>query len=279
MTPQVMDARRGAGSVGPMAAAAAVDAPVGDLLRRWRRHRRVSQMELGLEAGVSTRHLSFVETGRAHPSRGLLLRLARELEVPLRERNALLLAAGYAPAYRETPLAAAAMAPAREAIERVLAAHEPFPAVVTRRWELVAANRPLLALLEGLPPGLVAPPVNVLRLALHPDGLMTRVVNRAQWRAHLLERLHREVLAGADPALAALEHELRALPAPDGDDGSEQPGGSLFVPLVLRHGHRQLALISTVATFGTPLDVTPSELVIESFHPADAATAEALAAA
>jgi transcriptional regulator with XRE-family HTH domain len=192
-------------------------APVGELLRHWRQHRRWSQLELAEEAGVSTRHLSCLETGRALPSREMLMRLSERLQVPLRERNRLLTAAGYAPMYRERPLADPAMQPAQAAVERVLQAHEPFPALaVDRHWNLVAHNRAAGALMAGLPEDLLAPPVNVLRASLHPRGLAPRIANFAAWRDHLFERLAHQVQASGDPALAELADELRAMPAPPG---------------------------------------------------------------
>jgi transcriptional regulator with XRE-family HTH domain len=243
---------------------------VGPLLREWRQRRRLSQLDLAVEAEVSSRHLSFVETGRSQPSRELVLHLAERLDVPLRERNALLLAAGYAPVYRETPLDAPDMAPVRDALDRILAAHAPFPAVVVDRgWSLVAANDPALGLLtSGVSPTLLEPPVNALRVSLHPDGLAPRIGNLAEWSAHLLDRLRRERDVSGDPALAALYDELRAYPRVV--ERVEHAGPALFVPLELDG----LRFFSTVATFGTALDVTLAELSIESFFPADAATRE-----
>ncbi len=189
--------------------------PLGALLRAWRGRRGQSQLALALDAGVSQRHLSFVESGRTRPSRDLVLRLAAHLDVPLRERNRLLLAAGFAPLFAERPLADPALAAARAAVERGRAAHAPFPALaVDRRWTLVAANGALPRLLDGAAPALLAPPVNVLRLALHPDGLAPRIVNHAEWRAHLLERLRHQAAAAGDDALAALHDELQGYPAP-----------------------------------------------------------------
>ena len=258
---------------------------VGVLLRDWRQRRRLSQLDLSLEAEVSTRHLSFVETGRSTPSRELVLHLAEHLDVPLRERNTLLLAAGYAPTYRQTPLDADDMAPVREAVEKILAGHDPYPAVVVdRQWNLVAANDALLMVLtDGVDPVLLAPPANVLRASLHPDGLAPRIVNFRQWTDHLLERLDRQIAASGDPALVALRDELLPLPGVAGPrevaDADADPAARLFVPLVLRTGDGPpLRFFSTVATFGTALDITVAELAIESFFPADEATALALAA-
>jgi transcriptional regulator with XRE-family HTH domain len=254
---------------------------VGSLLRDWRQRRRMSQMDLSLEAEVSTRHLSFVETGRSKPSRELVLHLAEHLDVPLRERNALLLAAGYAPSYPQSPLDAGAMAPVRAALDAILAGHEPFPAVVVdRRWDLVTANRPALALLaEGVDPALLAPPVNTLRLVLHPDGLAPRVGNLEEYSAHLLDRLRRQADASGDDGLVALHEELAGYPGVR-DDGPvhASPADLLFVPLVLRTAGETLTFFSTIATFGTALDITIAELAVESFFPADEVTSAALRA-
>jgi transcriptional regulator with XRE-family HTH domain len=252
--------------------------PVGELLRQWRERRRLSQLALALEAEISTRHLSFVETGRSQPSREMVLRLAEPLDLPLRERNRLLVAAGYAPVYPETALEAPPMAAVRAAVRQVLAAHEPYPAVVVdRAWTLVDANASVALLTAGVAPALLAPPANVLRASLHPDGLAPRIVNLGEWRAHLLGRLRRQIAFTADPELARLYDELRAYPCDQPEPEVELPGpGDIVVPLRLRHGDRELAFFSTVATFGTPLDITVAELAIEAFYPADAATAAAL---
>jgi len=255
---------------------------VGELLRDWRQRRRLSQLDLASEAEVSTRHLSFVETGRSRPSRELVLHLADHLDVPLRERNGLLLAAGYAPVYQETPLDATEMTPVREALDKILAGHEPFPAVVVdRRWDLVSANRPAMAILtEGIAPELLAPPVNALRVTLHPDGLAPRIANRGEWSSHLLTRLDREAMLSVYAALLALGDELRRYPGVEAGSSTAHPAHLLFVPLVLRTPAGQgLRFFSTLATFGTALDVTLAELSIESFFPADEATAAALRAA
>ncbi|BCB87410.1 helix-turn-helix domain-containing protein [Phytohabitans suffuscus] len=243
---------------------------VGQLLRRWRQVRRLSQLELAIQAEVSTRHLSFVETGRAAPSREMLLRLADHLDVPLRDRNELLLAAGYAPAYPAAPLDSPELTAVRDAIRQILAGHEPYPAVVVdRAWRLVDANTSVAVLTEGVAPELLAPPLNVMRLTLHPDGMAPRVANLPQWRAHLLERMRRQLLTG-DDELAALYDELRGYPGGEPGADVETPGPSSFaVPLRLRHRERELAFFSTTATFGTPLDITVAELAIESFFPAD----------
>jgi transcriptional regulator with XRE-family HTH domain len=253
-------------------------APLGTLLRDWRRRRRLSQLDLALEAGVSPRHLSFVETGRSRPSREMVLHLAEQLDVPLRDRNQLLLAAGFAPAYAERGLDAPELGPVRDAIGLVLSGHEPYPAVVVDRWwDLVAGNRPVSLFTAGAAPALLEPPVNVLRLALHPDGTAPRIANLAEFRAHLLERLRRHVALTADERLAALQDELEGYPAPAGDE-VRGVGADIVVPLRLRppEGGAELRFFSTVATFGTAVDVTVAELAIEAFFPADEATARAL---
>jgi len=254
--------------------------PVGELLRQWRERRRLSQLELSIQADISTRHLSFVETGRSSPSRDMVLQLAAELEVPLRERNRLLLAAGFAPVYTETPLDAPRMAAVRAAVRQVLTGHEPYPAVVVdRAWRLVDANGSVAVLTDGVATHLLQPPVNVLRASLHPEGMAPRIVNLAEWRAHLLSRLRRQVDASGDAELAALEAELRDYPGGQPPPEAE-PGGrdDIVVPLRIRYRGRELAFLSTVATFGTPLDITLAELSIESFYPVDGATAEVLRA-
>lgn len=253
--------------------------PVGALLREWRQRRRLSQFELALESGVSSRHLSFVENGRSRPSAEMVIHIAEHLDVPLRDRNHLLLAAGYAPAYAQHDLDAPELGPVRDAIEQVLRAHEPYPAlVIDRHWGLVSSNRPVGALIEGVAAHLLEPPVNVLRLSLHPEGLAPRIANLHQWREHLLDRLARDAVATGDPALSALHEELAAYPA--GEPGAElDPAfADIAVPLRLRHGDGELAFLSTKTTFGTAVDVTVAELSVESFFPADKATAEAMQA-
>jgi transcriptional regulator with XRE-family HTH domain len=260
-------------------ATASRPAPVGGLLRQWRLRRRRSQLDLAAEAGISTRHLSFIETGRAKPSREMVLHIAEHLEVPLRERNALLLAAGFAPLYRESGLDAPEMQPVREALDRLLAAHEPYPAVVVdSRWNLVSANRSVAILVEGVAPALLAPPANVLRASLHPEGLAPRIANFEEWSAHLLTRLERQVALTADEGLARLLEELRGYPrVPPRPLFPELEGAEkVFVPLRLRTAAGELAFFSTVTTFGTALDVTLAELAVEAFYPADAPTAAAL---
>jgi transcriptional regulator with XRE-family HTH domain len=254
-------------------------AGVGDLLRHWREHRRLSQLQLAIQADISTRHLSFVETGRSRPSREMVLHLADELEVPLRERNRLLLAAGYAPVYRERTFDEPGMAPVREAVRQVLTGHEPYPAIVVdRRWNLLDANAAATGLFTTLiGERLRTPPVNVLRVSLHPKGLARHIVNLGEWRAHLLGRLRRQAAGTGDAELTALYQELRDYPCDQPEPAVEVPGpGDVTVVLRLRQGPETLAFFSTIATFGTPLDVTVAELMIEAFFPADAATGEVL---
>lgn len=252
---------------------------VGDLLREWRRRRRVSQLVLAAEADVSARHLSFVETGRSKPSREFVLHMAEHLDVPLRERNTLLLAAGYAPMYHETSLDADDMSPVREALDKILTAHEPFPALVlNRHFEFVSANRPLMALLaDGVSPKLLEPPLNVYRVALHPDGLAPRIVNFDEWSHHLLDRVRRSWLSSGDPVLEALLDELSSLPGVNTSTRIDAaPSDRLVELLILRAGDRDVRMFTTLATFGTAVDITIAELAIESFFPADQRTAEFL---
>lgn len=252
----------------------------GEHLRHWRQQRRLSQLDLAQEADISTRHLSFVETGRSTPSREMVLRLAERLAIPLRERNALLVAAGYAPMYRERPFDDPELAPARKAVELILRSHEPYPALaVDRHWNMVAANRALPHLLAGADPGLLQTPVNVLRLSLHPRGLAGSIANLSQWRAHLFERLRQQIHATGDGALAALLEELKSYPVPEGG-GEHLQGEHLGVamPLRLRTPTGVLSFISTTTVFGSPVDITLQELALETFFPADESTAEALRA-
>jgi transcriptional regulator with XRE-family HTH domain len=251
---------------------------VGELLRGWRERRRLSQLDLALQAEVSTRHLSFIETGRASPSREMLLHLADQLDVPLRERNALLLAAGYAPVYVEAGLDSPQLAAVRAALRQILTAHEPNPAVVLdRHWNVVDANTGLGIFLSGVDStALVQPPVNVLRLSLHPQGVASRIVNLGQWRAHLLSRLRRQVARTNDPQLINLQAEVQTYPCTVHTPEIDIPGpGEVVVPLRFRHqqADHDLSFISTMAVFGAPLDITVEELAIELFFPADAATA------
>jgi transcriptional regulator with XRE-family HTH domain len=253
--------------------------PVGDLLREWRQRRRMSQLDLALEADISTRHLSFVETGRAQPSRDMVLNLAEQLAVPLRERNVLLVAAGFAPVFPERPLQDPAMQAARKAVDLVLAGHEPYPALaVDRHWTLVVANKPVSLLLAGVDAKLLQQPVNVLRLSLHPDGLASRIANFREWRAHILARLHRQIDNSADAILLKLIEELKAYPTPPGSKPPRPQVGfaGIAVPLELVTDHGTLSFLSTTTVFGTPVDISLSELAIESFFPADQTTKEAM---
>lgn len=255
--------------------------PVGGLLREWRRRRRMSQLDLACEADISTRHLSFLETGRSLPSRDMVLHLAERLDVPLRERNVLLVAAGYAPVFSERPLEDPALRAAREAVEMILAGHEPYPALaVDRHWTLVASNDAVGRLLASADPSLLRPPVNVLRLSLHPEGLAPRIANLSEWRSHLLARLRRQIDVTADPVLAELMDELCGYPTPGGAGSDTHAAGGEYggvaVPFRLVTEGGALSFLSTMTVFGTPVDVTLSELALESFFPADRATAEAL---
>jgi transcriptional regulator with XRE-family HTH domain len=255
----------------------------GELLREWRRRRHQSQLALALDAGVSQRHLSFVESGRAQPSREMVLRLAEQLDVPLRERNRLLVAAGYAPVFQERSLDDPALGAVHRAIERVLRAHEPYPALaIDRHWTLVAANRAVAPFLAAASPALLTPPVNVLRLSLHPDGLAPRIANLSQWRPYLLQRLQHESDLTGDPQLDELLTELRGYPTPRDRAGSPvstatvHADSRVFVPLQLETDAGVLSFLSTTTVFGTPVDVTVAEIALECFFPADDATAEHL---
>ena len=252
---------------------------VGDLLRHWRQRRHLSQLDLAVEVEVSTRHLSFMETGRAVPSRQMLLRVAERLEVPLRERNKLLLAAGYAPMFSEHGLEADAMSTVREAIQRVLSAHEPYPALaVDGHWHLLDANRAVAPLMAGAAPWLLASKINVLRLSLHPEGIASQIENLGEWRAHVLHRLQRQCEQTGDPFLATLYDELAGYPVPVEATTADHAAGAIAVPLRLRTPAGVLSFLSATMVFGTPRDVTLSEIAIETFLPADALTAAALAA-
>jgi transcriptional regulator with XRE-family HTH domain len=247
----------------------------GDLLRQWRQRRRLSQLDLAIAADVSSRHLSFVETGRSRPTSDMILRLAEHLDVPLRDRNALLLAGGYAPAYSERGLAAPELQAVQSALRKVLKGHEPYPAVVVNRWwELVDANAGIALFTRQVKPELLEPPVNVLRLSLHPDGMAPRIANLPEWRAHLLARLRHQAEAAGDTRLAGLHDELAAYP---GGQAEPPPARTdVVVPLRYRASGRDLSFLSITAVIGTPMDVTVSELAIESFYAADAPTAAAL---
>lgn len=243
----------------------------------------MSQLDLACEADISTRHLSFLETGRSRPSRDMVIHLAERLDIPLRERNRLLVAAGFAPAFPERPLDDPAMTPVRQAIDQVLTGHEPYPALaVDRHWTLVAANKMVAPMMAGAAPTLVEPPINVLRLSLHPDGIAPNIVNYGEWRSNILERLRREVDLTADPVLTDLLEELHTYPAPDRarltPHSMAVDPTAVFIPLKFRTDAGILSFFGTTTVFGTPVDVTLSELAIEAFFPADRATGEALRA-
>ena len=250
----------------------------GDQLRDWRQRRHLSQLDLAAEVNISTRHLSFVETGRSQPSRAMVLRLAERLNIPFRERNALLTAAGFAPMYSTRPLSDPALGAARAAVDLILAGHEPYPALLLdRHWTILATNRSVAPFLQGLDESLLTPPVNALRLTLHPRGMAPRIENLAQWRAHLLARVARDFEITADPILAELLKELRAY----GGDGASEDHPELqvpdvVVPLKLRTEAGLLSFFSTTTVFGTAVEVTLSELVLEAFYPADEQSAEIL---
>ena len=275
MTCQVMERPRLPGYPHRMIGTATA---VGDHLREWRQRRRLSQLDLACEAEISTRHLSFVETGRAQPSRDMVLRLADQLEIPLRERNVILVAAGFAPVFPQRALDDPALAAARRAVDLILAGHEPHPALaVDRGWNLVAANRMVAPMMAMADEDLLKGPINVLRVSLHPRGLARHIVNLHEWRAHLLERLRREAELTADPRLTDLLTELKAYPIPGGQPprkASDEYAG-VAVPFQLRAGDgRILSFYSTTTVFGTAVDITLSELTLETFFPADPETAE-----
>ncbi|MFE2748736.1 helix-turn-helix domain-containing protein [Streptomyces scopuliridis] len=271
-------------------AARAAEPTVGPLLRDWRKRRRVSQLELAIRADSSARHISFIETGRARPSEEMVLRLAERLDVPVRERNTLLLAAGYAPRFTETALDDPAMDAVREGLERLLRGYEPYPAVVVDgTYTVVAANRGIAMLMEGLPAKLLAPPLNAMRLTLHPEGLAPRIRNLREWRGHLLDQMERQLALDRSPALRAVYEEVAAYPLPESGveeagaeaDGAEADGTgalrsvagpSFALPMIIEHDGRVLSFLSSISTFNTPMDVTVAELAIETFLPADPAT-------
>ncbi|MCC8451588.1 helix-turn-helix domain-containing protein [Streptomyces rochei] len=252
---------------------------VGPLLRAWRERRRVSQLELALRADSSARHISFIETGRSRPSEEMVLRLAEHLDVPVRERNALLLAAGYAPHYPETPLDDPALDALREGMERLIRGYEPYPAlVVDATYRVLAANRGILMLLDGLPEHLLQPPVNAMRLTLHPEGLAPRIRNLREWRGHLLEQMRRQIALHRSEPLRALYEEVAAYPVPESGAGEEpaEPVPYFALPMQIEHEGRTLSFISSISTFNTPMDVTVAELAIETLLPADPATVKYL---
>jgi transcriptional regulator with XRE-family HTH domain len=251
---------------------------VGALLRQWRERRRRTQLDVALDAGVSTRHLSFVETGRSAPGRDVILLLAEQLEIPFRDRNLLLLAAGHAPAFPERPLDAPELAPVRAALKLILTGHEPYPAVIfDRSWNVVAANSAMAAFANGVDPALLTPPVNVLRIGLHPQGMAPRIINLGEWRAHFLERLQRQVAATGDQTLAALAEEVSGYPAPEDSPAPDPNAGEMLGPVRIRADDgAELSFFGMFATFDTPFEITTSELAMELLFPADAQTAAAL---
>lgn len=253
---------------------ATAELQTGDYLRVWRQRRGMSQLELALDAEISQRHLSFVESGRSRPSREMVLRLTERLDIPLRERNAVLLAAGFAPFFGEHSLDDPAMANARAAIEMILKGHEPFPALaVDRHWNLIMANDALTLFLADVEDqALLTAPVNVLRLSLHPGGLAPRIANLTEWRNHLIDRLRRQIAATRDDVLASLMRELAAYPVGEGPSAVSTDFGGVLVPLKLKTSAGVLSFLSTTTMFGTPRDVLLSEIAIEAFFPADAAT-------
>lgn len=243
----------------------------GDLLRLWRTRRRLSQLELASTAGVSTRHLSFVETGRSRPSREFVLHLAEVLAVPLRERNAMLLGAGFAPAFPDTPLIAPELGEVLGAVQGLLRGHDPYPALVmNRHFELVDANESMAMLTEWIDPALLEPPINIMRVTLHPDGLARHIVNLGEYREHLLGTVARELMATGDEFLSRLHDEIGAYPY--GTGGDSTPGGTGVLPLRLRHEDGELTFFSIYSTFGSPRDIAVAELLIESIFPADERT-------
>ncbi|GHE05537.1 helix-turn-helix domain-containing protein [Streptomyces alanosinicus] len=259
--------------------APAADKGVGPLLRAWRERRRVSQLELALRADSSARHISFIETGRSRPSEEMVLRLAEHLDVPVRERNSLLLAAGYAPHYPETPLDDPALDALRDGMERLIQGYEPYPAlVVDATYTVVAANRGITMLLEGVAEKLFSPAPNAMRLTLHPEGMAPRIRNLREWRGHLLEQMERQIALQRSDRLRALYEEVAAYPLPE-DARDDEPAGPVAyfaLPLRIEHDGRILSFVSSISTFNTPMDVTVAELAIETFLPADPATAKYL---
>ncbi|MGP1353919.1 MAG: helix-turn-helix domain-containing protein [Parasphingopyxis sp.] len=250
---------------------------VGQQIRQWRERRRLSQMQLALEADISPRHLSFIETGRSQPSTGTIDRLAERLDVPYRARNGMLTAAGFAPRHGERTLDDPAMALARQSVQHILKGHEPYPAIaVDRHWNIVATNDAISFFTEQIGSALLEPPMNAIKLALHPDGLAPQVVNIDEWHAHVLEQLDQQIAATADEGLIALREEVAAYPHESDYDPPPADPDRIWVPLILDTTVGRLSFIGTITIFGTPVDITLSELAIEAFFPADEKTAEIL---
>ncbi|MEV3988082.1 helix-turn-helix transcriptional regulator [Streptomyces sp. NPDC049837] len=256
---------------------------VGPLLRGWRERRRLSQLELALRADSSARHISFIETGRSRPSEEMILRLAEHLEVPVRERNALLLAAGYAPRYAETSLDDPALGTLRAGIEQLLAGYDPYPAIVVDgSYTVVAANQGIARLLDGLPEHLLTPPLNAMRITLHPEGLAPRIRNLREWRGHLLAQMERQMAVARSEPLRRVYEEVAAYPLPEPADAAGEdredphPYPYFALPLRIEHDGHVLSFVSSISTFNTPMDVTVAELAIETLLPADPATVKYL---
>ena len=248
---------------------------IGSHLKGWRQRRRLSQLDLACEANISPRHLSFVETGRSMPSRDMILHLAEQLQIPMRERNVLLVAAGYAPIFAERSLDDPALATMRRAIDLVLHGHLPYPAfALNRHWQVVSSNHALPQLYEGVAPHLLEPPVNVMRLSLHPLGLAPRIENLAQWRGHLLARLRQQIDLTADPVLVDLMQELADYPGGSKSKAGASEPADVVVPFRVTVAAGTLSFFSTTMIFGTPVDITLAELAVESFFPTDASTIE-----
>ena len=273
ITREVMAKRTGWGYRQSMVAAAPA---FGTLLREWRQRRRLSQLELACEAEISTRHLSFVETGRATPSREMVLRLSNQLSIPMRERNLLLVSAGFAPVYSENALSDPALETARKAVDLFLESHKPYPAfAIDRHWNIVASNGALPGIYAGVSQFLLEPPINGLRLTLHPEGLAPRIVNLGEWSAHLLMRLRGQIQVTADPKLAALLAELSEYPdVQSTQEMSTTRESAVGVPFRILTEAGELSFFSMTTVFGTPMDVTLAELALEFFFPLDDATVE-----
>lgn len=251
--------------------------PIGDLLREWRQRRRLSQLTLACDAEISTRHLSFIETGRSQPSRAMILHLSEQLAIPMRDRNILLVAAGYAPIFPERSLDDPALQSVRKAIDLVLERQKPYPAfALDRHWTIAASNGALPEVYVGVAPHLMQPPINALRLTLHPDGLAPRIANLSEWRQHSLARLRRQIDVTADPVLLELLRELSQYSGPGGKNHlavpTEEP--AVAIPFCIRTERGLLTFFTTTTMFGSPVDITLSELAVECFYPADAATAD-----